>query len=73
MPAHLYPEIRVELVVTNEDLDLAMREAHIARPEADATERYGSKSRLNEFAGEERLLVDLEQDRARARTRPTTS
>jgi DNA-binding transcriptional LysR family regulator len=26
----LYPEIRVELVVTNEDLDLAMREAHVA-------------------------------------------
>ena len=32
----LYPEVRIQLILTNEELDLAMREADIAIPEASS-------------------------------------
>ena len=72
----LYPEIRVELVVTNEDLDLAMREAHVAlrlrQPtQADLIQRrlftvhfhaYASPDYIRRF-GEPMSLEDLDHHR----------
>ncbi len=72
----LYPEIRVELVVTNEDLDLAMREAHVAlrlrQPtQADLIQRrlftvhfhaYASPDYIRRF-GEPISLEDLDHHR----------
>jgi DNA-binding transcriptional LysR family regulator len=72
----LYPEVNVQLILTNDDLDLAMREADLAirlrRPvQADLIQRrlftihyhaYASHAYLDRF-GEPRCVEDLDQHR----------
>lgn len=72
----LYPDVRVELILSNEDLDLAMREADVGirlrRPEQpDLIQRrlftlhfhaYASSDYIKRF-GEPRKLEDLDQHR----------
>ncbi|WP_404295145.1 LysR family transcriptional regulator (plasmid) [Microvirga sp. RSM25] len=72
----LYPEIQIELILTNDELDLAMREADIAirlrQPiQADLLQRrlftvqyypYASRSYL-ERAGEPKSIEDLDRHR----------
>jgi DNA-binding transcriptional LysR family regulator len=71
-----YPDVRVELILTNDDLDLAMREAHVAlwlrQPtQPDLIQRrlftvhfhaYASPNYIERF-GEPRSLEDLDQHR----------
>jgi DNA-binding transcriptional LysR family regulator len=72
----LYPDVRVELILTNEELDLAMREADVAirlrRPaQPDLIQRrlftvhfhiYASKDYIKRF-GEPKDLADLDNHR----------
>jgi DNA-binding transcriptional LysR family regulator len=72
----LYPEVRIELILTNEELDLAMREADVAirlrRPaQPDLIQRrlftvhfhaYASKDYIKRF-GEPKSLEDLDNHR----------
>jgi DNA-binding transcriptional LysR family regulator len=72
----LYPDVRIELILTNEELDLAMREADVAirlrRPaQPDLIQRrlftvhfhvYASKDYIKRF-GEPKSLEDLDNHR----------
>lgn len=72
----LYPDVRVELIVTNDELDLSMREADVAirlrRPsQADLIQRrlftvhyqaYASRQYIERF-GEPKTLADLDNHR----------
>jgi DNA-binding transcriptional LysR family regulator len=72
----LYPDVRVELILINQDLDLAMREADVAirlhRPhQPDLVQRrlftvhhnaYASKDYIKHF-GEPKTLADLDEHR----------
>jgi DNA-binding transcriptional LysR family regulator len=72
----LYPDVRIELILTNEELDLAMREADVAirlrRPaQPDLIQRrlftvhfhvYASKDYVKRF-GEPKSLEDLDEHR----------